>query len=390
MERKSVTFDEIAELFLFDTVPYIYSESEVPRLTFSFSDDAFSYFSYLSTHPYSYVSCINEKTFAKLNKKATDDVPSLVIKDYKLFFSTLTNIINKTLAISKYYNVSYSSARSLSLLIMRRIWLRLNAYDLTKSAEEFLQRQLSFLEHDFYFENNTDKVLAYFHEYLIKGKNNKTKTWDESNFYFSFYLSDGNTPCFTLPNVLYDITYQNKEMVCIISGVQNPNERIVDKKINRKLYELNKGIDDAKVHPSSMLSLIIFLNLLLKNNITKIIVPTLQILSYRYHELISETLKESYPKQYNEDYFKYIDTLPSDIKQMELEIYEKSKEKYNRFVDKEDIISKNKCENLLYMFYQLQDMGIVKITTEPFIESENLQVEIVNPREIRNVLARRM
>ena len=56
----------------------------------------------------------------------------------------------------------------------------------------------------------------------------------------------------------------------------------------------------------------------------------------------------------------------------------------------EDYISKNKCENLINMFYHLQAMGLVKITTEPFIESENLVVEISDSQEIANILARRM
>lgn len=367
MDKKAITFDEVVELFLFDTISYIASEKEVPKLVFSFSNEAFSYFDYLSKHPFSYVSSINEKNINKLHNLEKEVVPIIIIKDYKKFFNLLKDIINKTFSIAKYYNIHYNSPRSLSLLIMRRIWLKMNAQDFTYPAEEFLQKQLSFLEHDLFFDNRNCKLIATYQNYFIYGANTKSQTWDESNFLFLFTAYDNAKPIHTLPNILYDVTYQNKERVCFISGVQNPNERLIDKKFNRKLYELNNGITNPQVHPSSILSLIIFLNILIKNNITKIVVPTLQVLSYRYHELISDNIKNE-----------------------ELKAYEKNKENYDRFVDKEDFISKNKCENLLYMFYQLQDMGIVKITTEPFIECENLQVKIINPMQVVNILARRM
>ena len=129
--------------------------------------------------------------------------------------------------------------------------------------------------------------------------------------------------------------------------------------------------------------------MLLNQNITKIIVPTLQVLSYRYHEIISESLKTSFPHQFNDDYFDYVDSLTGLEKECAMENYENAKIDYQNFVNKEDYISKNKCENLINMFYHLQAMGLVKITTEPFIESENLVVEISDSQEIANILARR-
>jgi hypothetical protein len=106
-----------------------------------------------------------------------------------------------------------------------------------------------------------------------------------------------------------------------------------------------------------------------ENDIYDIKVPLLQLFNYDYHITMSDNYKKIMSR-FEEDIKKRIITKKN-------ESYLQMKETYDRVVDKEDIISKNKTERLVETFMFLQEKyNEIEILTNPFIEDENLIVKI--------------
>ena len=126
------------------------------------------------------------------------------------------------------------------------------------------------------------------------------------------------------------------------------------KKVERLLYHLNEGIEEPKNHPNQVYSLLLFLDLLKSHGITKIKVPTLQVLSYGYHELLSATTKEKFARNWDQDNIDLLNYLTGERLKYKLESYKRDLVWYNKVVEKQDSISKQKTENLINLFYRME------------------------------------
>lgn len=155
-----------------------------------------------------------------------------------------------------------------------------------ENIEHFLDKQLQFVKNITLDTYNLEK-LGIFNNYNIFMKTIVNDTWDETTRSMVFIIN-GDNKTYELPLILYDI---DNNGICYIYGVQNSNN-IKDNVIERKLYSLNKNIDNPNVHPSKLYALMLFIEQLKKKGITKIVVPSMQILSYRYHELLSKKAKK--------------------------------------------------------------------------------------------------
>ena len=103
----------------------------------------------------------------------------------------------------------------------------------------------------------------------------------------------------------------------------------------------------------------------------------MQVLNYQFHELLSIKEKENLLKNFPNA--KGLDKLiEAGITNEEIEKYNNYKKIwYIHTVDKEEEISKRKTEGLINIFRRLEDQkGIIKIKTTPFINDENLIIEI--------------
>ena len=169
---------------------------------------------------------------------------------------------------------------------------------------------------------------------------------------------------YTLPRVLYDM----EDDKCFIYAIQN-EEGPKDKTIERYLYKINKNIEDIKVHPSKLYSLILFINELRKNKVKKVVIPSMQILSYQYHELLSKKAKVNMENA-KMNYQKYRDSYHEEKYNNELKWY-------SRVYNKENKISYLKTEELFNLIYRLLEHDKqVEIINEVNIQGDYLLVKI--------------
>ena len=382
MER--LDFKEAVTLFLDRTMSDLKSESEVPALNIIFPKEAFKLFEYIKQHPYekedSYVpplyECDIEK--AKVVNNSNPNLPTIQIHNPVLFFELLTGITNAWVDFKNKYWGSMSS-RALFIQNIKRLFLRMSSSDFL-NVEEFLKRELSFLEDSTFDEYiKVNKIIGEYEGYKLYSSKEEAPSWCETSTKMTFYLKRGNNEFHTLPSIYYGITSEDGRRVCYIYAIQNERNRAESKRIARSLYRINKGIENPVVNPGSVLVLETFINMLKERGITNIKVPCLQVLSYRYHELLSEKTKKEFEENYSLERLEYINNLNFFEKSKYLEEYEWQKVWYSHVVGKQDFISEAKTEGLFKIFERVQEQfESISILNEPFIEDENLNIKINN------------
>lgn len=344
-----ITIKQTIECFLNDTIQEIMHEYEVPKCNFIFSQEAFKWFDNIINNTYQ----TNEHLLPNIKKENIDilknqndpNCPTLYIKDHIQFFSYLTDIVNSQ---NYLYMKHGRKAIPLNLLkkTMRRIWLRMGVNDFN-NVESFLKKQLEFLKDETFDEYRFETDIDEFYKYRVTVHNTANFTWDESTRGMKFKIyDDDNWQYHNLPHIFYNIVKDT----CYIYAVQNDRNRKKSPKIERTLYKLNKGIENPTIHPSMVYSMKLFIKLLKDKGINTIKIPTLQVLSYRYHEIMSKDQKEKFINNYPESRVKRLEE-SNDVQG--LKEYELAKQWYNNVVDKEDTISRLKTENLINLVYRI-------------------------------------
>lgn len=259
-----------------------------------------------------------------------NNLSTLIIKDLEEFMKKLETYLeiekDKCRKSIKFYRDP--DKNNLKLLM---IYLFVNAtVNDFSNPSEFIDRTIEFLKDDTFSYLN-DSIVVPLGE-LFFGSNLKIKNTLQSvlmetpnKIEITFENFDGDT--YKLPTISYGIKTNSKdEKECYIYSILNDKKNIdskFSKKISRLLYKLNKGIMDIEsgeyleflegnstyypenisdVSPSSVLSLVIFLNLLKKEGIKKIKVVPYLPLRYLSRSLVARdsTLKEKLEKRNDE------------------------------------------------------------------------------------------
>lgn len=409
MKRDNIVeFKETVELFITDTIPYLKNNLEVPNINFIFQEEAFSLFNVVMNFPFeipnNWTPNIREKDIDNLRKTniLDNDLPAIIVHDYNLFFKYLTDITNSFIILHKKYNIDYH-ARIKHIHLLRKLWLRMGPSDFNQ-IEIFLNNQLLFLQEnvlDNYKENT--KIDTYYN-YNIIAQAKLNNICDESTRCMSFKIYDNSNNYHSLPNIYYDILNTDTESICYIYAIQNDRKRRRIPKIERLLYKLNKSVLEEEsqeyidylnktsdyypenisdVHPSQVLSLISFIKILKQNNITKIRVPVLQVLSYDYHINLSNEMKIDFKETWTKEALEDLNNATGSRKKWLEEDYLHDKEWYEHIVDKEDFISKNKTEVLIRIFRRacFHDQEL-EICNEPLLQGDYLDIRL-NKGKIR-------
>ena len=162
---------------------------------------------------------------------------------------------------------------------------------------------------------------------------------------------------FPLPQIYFEIINENGKKICYIYAIQATKYTIwpSDRKIADSLIDIKKQI---RYNYEYILALEFFIKILRENGIYDIKVPLLQLFDYDYHISRSNVYKQKMAileKAISEG------RLTSDDSG-----YEQTKEVYDKVVDKQDIISKNKTERLIDFFRivesRFQDIEITILT----------------------------
>lgn len=344
--NNKVEFKEVVELFINNIIYEIKNECETPRFNIIFKENGYDLFYEIMKNPFRkegfYTPNIIEKDIKTLEKLNNKDLPTIYVKDHFKFFYYLTEITNNLIVLYNRFNEE-KSARNLSIQLMKRIWLRMNSNDFN-DVESFLEKQLDFIKNDFFHGYINGKTINNFLNYTITAKNYINPTWDESNMSMHFTIYN-QTNYHTLPRILYDI----KDNTCYIYGIQTNKFGNKDREIEKIIYKNYRGNNQ----PNKVLAMKLFINLLKENGITTIKVPTLQVLSYSYHEILSKKQKIKFSKKWTKERLDNFKNLSEVELKWELLEYEADKKWYLNIVDKEDFISKIKTEDFINLIYRI-------------------------------------
>lgn len=344
--KKELLLEDVINIFFKYTIYDLKEEIETPNINFVFKEklDKLTYQKHLD-----YLINNNECLYVEINDNIT-------------FFKYLADIINETIKLFKEYEQNVDIDETARYLL-RRIWLRMGINDLI-DINSFLKKQLEFLKNRT-LDNQESQKIIYFNDYPVFMKTKVNDLWDETTRRMIFTIIN-NEEVYELPHILYDIDDNN---TCYIYGIQSSqNEK--NKHIGRKLYKLNKSIDNPNVHPSKVCATLLFINILKNNGISNIIIPSLQVLSYHYHELLSI---ES--KKYYEEIIKECKDNPNDIYLKNRLEYLKNW--YLHVYEKQDKISYLKTEELIYLMYRLLEHDSdIAIVNEINIQGDYLQIKI--------------
>ncbi len=268
---------QLSELFFSIVFRNIKDEHIVPNLNFKFQDYG-SLDKFFEDGP-TFLYHAYKRDIAYIQKHNDDDCLSIYINNSALFFGYLLELLNEQMQLLYEYDVRTLPIET-AIDLMRYIWLRMGINDVS-DIEQFLDKQLQFMKNRT-FDTPDPIEVGTFEGYPVTMKTKYGDLYDETTRRMVFTIGDDYNN-YELPHILYDIDDNN---ICYIYGVQC-NDKDKDKHIERKLYQLNKDIEEPNVHPSKVCSLLLFIKQLRSKGITKIIVPGMQVLNYRYHEILS-------------------------------------------------------------------------------------------------------
>ena len=320
-----VNKNEIMKLFN-EVLPIINSEIEVPSFNIVFNDI--------------------DSTFNNLSRNIIDDnnKKTIYVYDTKIFFEYLTQIINSLIELRENH-FEEDNPYTLSISVLKRIWMRMDNNDFN-NVISFLHKQLDFIKDETFNNYISPKSIDLFNDYEVYAYNKMNRTWDETDSSMSFYIK--GAPNHDLSDIFYGIRCENNEKVCYIYAIQNKGKSI-NKKIQRELYHLNKGVTNPNVHPNQVYTLILFINMCIKNNITKIKIPKIQVLNHRYHEILSSKCKKDFENKWN--YNTILETFENPIKKRQ---YEYDKKLYSHFVNSENKIDYLKRDKLFSLIERMK------------------------------------
>ena len=351
-----IDFKELIELFILRILPSIKSEKEIPNINFIFDNNSIELFNYVMKHPFRKKDVWTEDITSKdleITKEINNMNPNsntIIIDDGVSFFDYLTSIVNEHLKLFKEYEYTLMT-RSTTMSLLTRIWLRMDDNDFN-DVISFLRKELDFYKDRTLDKYRTETYISSYEGIDSYAECNINESWDETTRSMNFRLENSGES-HTISRVLYDIRSENGIKVCYIYGVQNNLFNITNKRIERKLYKLNKGINNPKVHPNQLYSLILFLEILKKEGITTIKVPKNQTLSYGYHKILSNNEKTNFKSKWPAKKVRKIYSSDDEDSINKRHEYELDKEWFKHIVGKEDTIERLKTDKLFELLRRL-------------------------------------
>lgn len=338
-----------------------------------------------------------------LNKSNTleDDIPVMVIKDYKAFFEGLTEVCEQNV-YQHFKRTNHSSFPWYERTnCMEEIWLRMAPEDFN-DPENFLRQQvemakdITFNKYDKLTCLGQSKTLA---DNYVCIQNKVARTWDEASQEMEITIYDKQyyhedkyiyKPHYTLPVVRYGMFEKNGEKVCRIFSIQTKDTEQelndVRKKVDRARYKVNTGVskqDTEKVEPKNLMALSIFINLLNQEGITQVEAQGAYVLDYEFHEKRNRRLINDFNERWTEE---------KKVKQADMYLREKSY--LDKSYGKEELISEIKTERFTKTFDRLlQHYPMGKIESYPTELDSHYHItipKIKNKSEIDSELLQEM
>lgn len=367
------TFENVSREFIIDSLGKILCSDEIPNFKFEFREkEAIEFIeniikqytnSFKDSEYEKEIQARYEKIFYIIKQKTNEnsEQPVMVVKDYEKFFEYLRQAYERHIEL--YFQRRKDSTgfnRWEKNNFFEQIWLRATPNDFN-NPEEFLKKQAEMIK-DTTFEKYDEEIylgkLECLNNHIICIKNGIARTWDENFRQMEITIYDKehynnkelwNRPHYTLPVIRYGIYEKDNKKICSIGSIQDKNGRTeqnhLKKKIDRQKYKVNKDIPEEytwKVEPKNVIALSIFINLLHREGITDIEVPSMYVLDHEYHRKRNKYLLKEFKQEWiREDIWE---------RQKREKYPEEYKEAYKSFLKtfrKQDLISEIKTERLL-------------------------------------------
>ncbi len=299
------------------------------------------------------------------------------IPDYKEFFRLLYEVITAFEQNSD-DNVIHSTD------LLHSLWLRMGPTDI-EDVFTFLKRQIAFIKNDYKFKTR-DTVIGRIGEFEVSFENAPNENCFETNRHLSIRLkiedkenkSDLFTlyKCYSLPVIHYGLAME-EEPTCYIYGIQRLDKYNRNEEVEESLKPYKRRLRNKYVSADSIIALKIAIDLLKAKGITCIKVPLLQVYNYKFHQNLGEKAKRRIDA--------YSPELLERIENMEatdalIDRYNHDKDEYERFYNKENIISENKTKRLFKTFELVSEFyGNIEIPSESFEEGDCLLFKIKQP-----------
>lgn len=360
------TFENVTREFITDTMYKILFSEKLPNFKFEFrEDEAITFIENIINeyaNKYDFYKERAEKILESIKQKSNtnESKPVMIINDYKEFFEMLRQYYEQDIEL--FFKSSQMSGFPVyeKNNCFEQIWLRATPDDFN-NPEKFLKKQVEMLK-DKTFEKYDEETylgkLSFLDDNIICIKNGISRTWDENSREMQITIYDkkhyNNTqlfsrPHYILPVIRYGIYKNNGKKVCYIGSIQNKNqgerENDLCKKLDRKKYKLNSGVpeeDTSKVEPKNILALSLFVNLLHKEGVTEIEIPSMYVLDYEYHEKRHKVFIEEFKKKWTKE-----------RRDEDPEGYERDMNYLLQSYKKEDLISEIKTERFIKTFRRL-------------------------------------
>lgn len=320
---------------------------------------------------------ILKRNIREYNANRNEDINYIKVNDTYKFFSLLNRIYEQV------KNEKKASANDL----IRSIWLRMGVNDL-EDVNGFLKQQLDFLYGDRLF-NNTYQVFEKDNNYKLVYDDSENEDCFETNNHLELsfinrdYKQGLEKEKYSLPVVHYAISYESEGPVCYIYGIQSLDNQRKDDSVKDYIKEYKKPLRNSKVSPEFVFTLKKFIDIIESYGITTIKVPLLQVFNYQYHEYLSKAIDRDYADYTEEEREKYEEMDKNGDLTSSVLCYLFTKKSYERFVDKEDVISKNKTERLIDTFMIMEEKyHNVEFLNEPFIEGDTLLVKVKKDEKV--------
>lgn len=366
-ESLTPTFENVTREFVVYSMNELLFSDEIPNIGFEFTEN--EAIEYIEKVLNDFVKKIDY--FHKESKKMIDNIkykeyknniPVMVIHNYKEFFELLRQIYEKDIELY-FRRTNYSGFPVYEKdNLFKEIWLRMTPEDFNH-PEDFLQKQALMINDETFRKFDKETYLgnlSFLDNNIICAKNEIARTWDENFREFQFLIYDKkyyhnnelfNRPHYTLPVIRYGIYEKDGKKICSIGSIQNKNyekdeEKGLKKQINRAKYKINKDVNDSEVltvEPNSILALSLFINLLHQEEITDIEIPGMYVLDYEYHEKRNKIILEEFKKEWGDEERRK--NSPTRYKQ-NLIYMEKNYEK-------QDLISEIKTERFIRIFQRI-------------------------------------
>ena len=287
-------------------------------------------------------------------------VPTLIVKD-KISFLTL---LNKYLDIATiFYSNKKIDVTNERKMLLATLFSNMTSNDFN-NPDIYIKRRINFM-----LDNTLKKELSFYSKHLesdVIVKIDKNYPYDETPYSFNISLKRNEFVC-NMPSIRFGID----NGVCYIYAIQNKRQEKNDyiKKINRKLYVINSGVQEEEyeenvtdVTMSFVLSLSVMFGVLNRENINNFVVVPLLIERWNAKKIMFD-IKEQF------NLFKgNHSTLKEDL-------------------EKQEDIQKNLTEKFIRTFRRIEyHFSNINIVSYPFEIDDNMYIVNNNNYSFNNEL----